>query len=173
MIDRIETEHLLLRKAKDDDLQSIWHNVWSDVELARTMLWRPTETYEEALERLEKTKKIQTESYAYFVCLRDTDEPIGFGGIRETEPYMFEETGLCIARTYQKRGYGTEMLTALVDLAFRQLGGRCFRYGCFHDNIASAELCRKCGFVYAFSATGTRKWDGYEYLCDFYERKCP
>lgn len=168
MIGRIETERLILRKAEDRDLELIWRRVWRDERLAATMLWTPTPTLEEAEERLARTKAFQAENYAFFVCLKETDEPIGFGGVREIAPGEWDETGLCIAAEWQGRGYGKELLRALVGLVFHELGGKSFRYSCFHDNAASAALCRSCGFVYTDCRPETRRRDGYEYLCDCY-----
>lgn len=38
MIEKIETEHLILRKARESDLYNIWNNVWRDEQIAATML---------------------------------------------------------------------------------------------------------------------------------------
>ena len=168
MRDRIETEHLVLRKAQEEDLPAIWHNVWRDGELARMMLWKPTESREAAVVRMERTMAYQKENHAYFVCLKQNDEPIGFAGITETGAGEFEETGICIAQDWQNRGFGKEVLLALVRLAFDTLGGHGFRYGCFHENLASAALCKGCGFTYSHSKEQIREWDGYAYRCDYY-----
>ena len=171
MFERIETERLILRKAEARDLELIWRRVWRDERLAATMLWTPTKTLEEAAARLERTIAYQADNCAWFVCLKETDEPIGFGGMREIEPGIWDETGLCIAKDWQVRGYGKEMLRALLDLAFRKLGGQRFLYSCFHGNEASAALCKSCGFVYTHSSEDVRQRDGYEYLCDHFELK--
>ena len=168
MYETLETPRLLLRKARDEDLESILKNVWSDAGMARFMLWEPIRTRDAALARMARTKALQEVNYAWFVCLRETDEPIGFGGIRQTAPGEFEELGLCIATAYQGKGLGRELLEALTGLAFEKLGANRFFYGCFHENLASAALCKSFGFVYVKSMTETRKWDGYEYLCDLY-----
>ena len=81
MIDRIETERLILRKAEERDLDLIWNRVWRDERLAAMMLWTPTLTREEAEARMARTVAYQRDNYAYFICLKATDEPIGFGGI--------------------------------------------------------------------------------------------
>ena len=171
MIDRIETERLILRKAEDRDLALIWERVWRDADLAEMMLWTPTPTLEEAKDRMARTMAFQADNYAYFICLKETDEPIGFGGCREIAPGEWDETGLCIAKDWQGQGYGKESLRALVELAFRELGGNSFHASCFHENAASAATIRSCGFVYTGSHPETRKRDGYEYLCDCYERR--
>ena len=169
MISRIETERLILRKAEERDLDLIWKRVWREEELAAMMLWTPTYTREEAVKRLERTMAYQRDNYAYFICLKATDEPIGFAGVRELEPGVWDETGLCIAADWQGRGYGKETLQALVRLVFGALGGRVFHAACFHENTASAALIRSCGFRYADSHPETREHDGYEYLCDCFE----
>ncbi|MGX8692204.1 MAG: GNAT family N-acetyltransferase [Clostridia bacterium] len=166
MIKRIETERLILRKAEDRDLELIWNRVWRDGRLAVMMLWTPTPTRAEAEDRLARTKAFQAKYHAFFVCLRETDEPIGFVGVRELEGGVWDETGLCIAADWQGQGYGKETLRAMIGLVFRELGGRAFRASCFHENKASAALIRSCGFRYVGSHTETREHDGYEYLCD-------
>ncbi len=169
MIDRIETPRLVLRKARENDLESIWRNVWSDSRLAEKMLWKPTKSHEEADSRLRKTLTYQKENYAYFVCLKSNDMPIGFAGIRQAGPDEYEESGICIAFDYQNKGYGTEVLDALLDLAFSNLNGHTFLYGCFHDNVQSAALCKTRGFIYSHSEKHIRDWDQYEYMCDYYK----
>lgn len=170
-IEVIETPRLRLRKAADRDLDAIWRRVWSDERLAASMLWTPTLTREAAEARLERTKAYQAENDGFFVCLRDTDEPIGFGGVREIAPGEYDETGLCIAVPWQGQGYGKEMLSALIKLVFSKPGAFRFQYECFHENAASAALCKSCGFVYTHCFPAVRERDGYEYVCDCYELK--
>ncbi len=169
--DRMETPRLILRKARDNDLEKIWHGVWQDEGLARMMLWSPTVSEEEALSRMERTKAYQKDNPAFFICLKETDEPIGFAGIRRVDGGVFEETGVCIAKAYQRRGLGKETLRALVSLAFECFGGDSFICGCFRENAASAALIKSCGFIYTHSEEKTRGCDGYVYVCDFYELK--
>lgn len=168
---KILTEDLVLRKAEDSDLDDIFRNIWSDEKIAETMLWEATKTREEAVQRMEKTKAYQSDNDAFFVCLRKTDEAIGFAGIKEISPGICEDSGICIARAHQRKGYGRQLLNALIDLVFEKRGAREFIYGCFHENEASAALCRSCGFVYSHSRKMTREWDGHEYVCDFYVLK--
>ena len=165
----LDTPRLRLRKARRDDLDAIRRNVWSDASLAETMLWTPTLTREDAEARMTRTLAYQAGYPAYFVCLRDTDEPIGFAGVWEKEPGAWEESGICVAAAHQGRGYGRELLAALVELVFAGFGGKVFRYECFRDNLRSAALCRGLGFMYRSSADGVRERDGYRYVCDTYE----
>jgi len=169
MIEKIETEHLILRKAEEKDLEQIWHNIWEDESIAKMMLWKPTHTYEEAKDRLRKTIEYQKNTHAYFVCLKDTDEPIGFAGVKEEGEGIFEESGICIARKFQGLDYGKEVVKTLLDLTFRKLGGKKFIYSCFRENEKSAKLCKSLGFQYTHSVDEVRGWDGYHYTSDYYE----
>ena len=165
---RIETPRLVLRKARMGDLEHIWQNVWQDDSLAESMLWTPTHTREEAKSRMERTLRYQAEFAAYFVCLKDTDEPIGFAGVRETEPGVYEETGICVAAKCQGMGYGKEVVAALKKLVFEGLGGKRFIYACFSSNERSKGLCLSQGFRYLSSDEIVRERDGRKFQVDHY-----
>lgn len=171
MTDRLETPRLVLRKARDEDLEGIFINVWRDERLAETMLWTPTATLEDARARLARTKDYQKRYDAFFVCLKETNEPVGFAGVREIAPGEYDETGICVCRKEQHKGLGGEVLDALIGLTFEKRGGHTFYYSCFRGNAASAALCKSRGFVYLDSYEQTRERDGRTFLCDRYVLK--
>ena len=107
MTERTETERLILRKAEDRDLETVWLRVWKDARLAERMLWAPTETREAAEDRMARTKAYQAKYDAFFVCLKETDEPIGFAGIREIAPGEYEESGVCIAKAWHLTAFAS------------------------------------------------------------------
>jgi len=162
------TEHLILRKARMDDLGAIWLNIWRDESIAKFMLWQPVATLKEAEELLIRIIAFQKEQHAFFVCLKETDEPIGMAAIKEVKPGIFEDAGLCIASCFQGRGYGKELLSALLHLSFDILGGTSFRYSCFRENVRSAALCKSCGFQYVSSSETIRQWDGRRFTSDHF-----
>ena len=51
----LETKDLILGKAKQEDLHSIYNNYWCSEIPAKFMLWVPQKNLEEAQERLDKT----------------------------------------------------------------------------------------------------------------------
>lgn len=169
MIDRLETEHLILRKARKEDLQAIWHNVWEDERLAENMLWTVTKTEQEAADRMERTISFQAQLPAFFVCLKDTEEPIGFAGVRPTEPGTYEDCGICVAVPYQGRGFGKEIVRALMELVFGRLEGQVFLYSCMRHNVRSAAVCRALGFTYFHSREEVRERDGMPFVSDTYK----
>ena len=168
MINKIETDRLILRKAKLSDLNNIYNNVWSDSSIADNMLWKVTENKEKAEDRLNKTINYQRDHYAYFICLKDTDEVIGFVGIFEKEKNIYEDTGLCISKKYQSNGYGKEVLKVIIDLVFNKLTGKKFLYSCFSTNIKSRKLCTSLGFKFGYSENTIRKYDNKGFIVDYY-----
>ena len=168
MITRLETPRLVLRKAREDDLDAIWKNVWRDPAIARYMLRKPTETYAEARDRMVRTLEVQAKGPSFFVCLRETDEPIGFAGVREEPAGLYEDAGICVATAHQGKGLGREVVRALCALVFEKLGGDVFLYSCFHENARSAALCQALGFVYDRSEMAVRDWDQRVYTADYY-----
>ncbi len=168
MFDRLEGERIVLRKAQEKDLKPIWKNVWSDGTIASNMLWQVTTDLEAAKERLERTISYQSNNPAYFVVLKDTDEPIGFGGVRPEGEGVYSESGLCIAPKWQHMGYGREMMLLLMDLVFEKLNADRFIYSCFSTNAASRGLCTSLGFTYLSSSPEIREHDGFIYINDSY-----
>ena len=165
---QLVTEHLILRKAVPSDLELIWNRVWKQEELSKMMLWEPTPTLEEAKDRLERTIQYQKDHYAYFVCLKEINEPIGFAGIQALPNHEYEETGICIAKEFQGKGYAKEVVSALRKLIFEELNGNRFYYGCFHENERSRRVCLALGFRYYHSQVNVREWDQYEHVSDYY-----
>ena len=145
----IETEHLGFRKARVEDAEAMYKNVWSDEELLKYTHWALSPSLESAKERILRNIEYQKKNpYIYFVINKENKEPIGFGGIMQFAEGVYSEAGLCIARKYQGRGYGKEMLKALLDLAFKKLNCKEFLYACFKDNDVSYNLCMHYPFVF-------------------------
>ena len=163
-------ENIILRKAKADDLDAMWENVWQDNELAEYMLWKPVENYDEAKIRLEKTIEFQRTNYAFYVCLEDTDEAIGFIGAKEISEGVFEDCGICISRKYQGRGYGKQALVLFLKMIREDLNARKFVYSCFEQNLKSKKLCESLGFKYEYTKECTRNWDGLNYKALYFSK---
>lgn len=146
---RIETAHLVLKKATLDDWKNICDNLWSHADSAKYMLWEPTLTEEAAIARMKRTLAFQkNHKYALFVYEKKTGQAIGFAGMREIEAGIYEETGIAIGPLFSGNGYATEILAALVDEAGRN-GARQFQSSCRTENGASHRVQEKCGFQFS------------------------
>ncbi len=56
------------------------------------------------------------------------------------------DTGSWLGRRYQRRGYGTEMRAAVLELAFRGLDAQVARSGAIDGNAASLRVSEKLGY---------------------------
>ncbi len=57
------------------------------------------------------------------------------------------ETGSWLGKRFQRRGFGTEMRAAVLELLFAGLGGRAATSGALDGNLASARVSEKLGYV--------------------------
>lgn len=148
MIKKLGNGIIVLRKAKKEDTTKIYENVWSSSECSKMMFWDVTKSYEEACDRMDRTIKYQKENDAFFVCLSDTDEPIGFCGIKDLGNGKYEESGICIGDKFQNKGYGKETVKLLLEIVFDIKKGNEFIYGSKSNNKKSIGLATKMGFEY-------------------------
>ncbi|MBQ8092400.1 MAG: GNAT family N-acetyltransferase [Clostridia bacterium] len=160
MYEILEAEHIVLRKAKPKDAHTMLKHVWGDEAVYRWMLYTPTLTLTDAEDRCRRSIAYQKDHLAWFIALKETDEAIGLCAIREREPGHFEESGICIGTAFQGMGYGKEVVTLLLRLAFMQLNALDFRYGYFDNNVRSRNLAEYFGFQYECSEEMKRPWDG-------------
>ncbi len=163
----IETDELVLKKAKEKDLTEIYRNLWSREESARYMLWDVTTSEEEAAERMRRTIAFQrANKYAFLVYEKENDRPIGFAGMREIEPGVYEDTGVALGPDFLRKGYGTQILNALAEEA-GNCGAHKFIASCRKENIASHELQMKCGFRFVKEETRIDPRNGESYILEF------
>jgi RimJ/RimL family protein N-acetyltransferase len=67
------------------------------------------------------------------------------------------QTGSWLGRGFQGRGYGTEMRTAVLELAFRGLSAEEARSGAIDGNVASYRVSEKLGYrVTGYSTVSPR-----------------
>lgn len=168
ILDHYEAEHIYLSKACDDDCEAMFNNIWSDEEISKYMNFKPIDNFEDAKEVLRQSIEYQKNNMGYFVYLKENREAIGFAGIKRLSDGVYGESGLCIARKYQGKGYGKELLLLLQGIVFKELQGTKFVYACMRGNEKSKNLCLSLGYRYDRSETVVRKWDNYAYISDYY-----
>jgi RimJ/RimL family protein N-acetyltransferase len=86
-------------------------------------------------------------------------------GVQTLESSKFAQTrtvgtGSWLGRRFQGRGVGTEMRTAVLELAFRGLGAKTARSGAVDENVASLGVSERLG--YRVVGHGTRTPRGAE-----------
>lgn len=158
----IETKDLILDKAKPGDWLPMYRNVWSRPESFRYMLPKICPNESEARSRMERTISFQRGREAYTVFLKPAREAIGFANLNRLDDTTIEEAGICIGPDFWRRGYGWQILGALLSRA-GELGAKTFVYSAWEENRASRAMAEKAGFREFAREEHVREHDGKEY----------
>ena len=167
----IETRDLLLDKGAISDWKALYQNVWQHEETARYMKWTAQKTEQEGYEmtlRLLEFQKIHPA--AYFVYEKQSRTPIGFAGIRDAGNGVFEDAGIAVGPAYTGKGYGKQILAALVHQAFDELGAKKLIYSCWADNTASNHLAQSAGLRFVSCEETIDQRSGKTFMMNYYEK---
>jgi [ribosomal protein S5]-alanine N-acetyltransferase len=145
---RFETARLLARPPRIDDAPAAFAAYAGDPEATRHLAWRPhaaAETLAEFFRQRIAGWENHDGEYAWLLCLRGTDTPIGSIGVVIDGPKaMF---GYVLGRAWWGRGYATEALRPLVGWAMAEPGVRRAWAYCSTENPASARVMEKAGLA--------------------------
>jgi [ribosomal protein S5]-alanine N-acetyltransferase len=142
----LQTARLLLRRPTLADAGAIFDRYASDPVVTRYLSW-PThrslaDTHAFLAWSDEEWEKWPAGSYLVFS--REDNRLLGGTGLSFKSPTC-AATGYVLARDAWGRGYATESLQAMVDLA-REPGVKRLEALCHIDHRASARVLEKCGF---------------------------
>ena len=165
----METRDLILTKCRFEDWEDLYRNVWSRPETARYMLWRVTASEADARARMERTLAWQSGHDVWTVFEKASGQAIGWAGMEESSPRVWQETGIALGPEFVGRGCGRQILELLMERA-RQRGGREFCCSTRAENAASRGLIRACGFVLLETKRMSDWRDESTYLCEVYRK---
>ena len=174
----LETQDLILRQGSAEDWRELYHNLWSREEVFRYLFNKPSPDEEAGRKRTalyaQMHREVKTE---FFVCEKASGQAIGIAGIKELKLGKWTITDIAIGPDFQGKGYGKQIVTALLKLAF-ELGAAEVAYDCFTQNTASKQLALSCGFAYSHSEEAELMKNGEKVILDYYiirvreETKC-
>lgn len=165
----METKDLILGKAKFEDWEPMYRSVWSRPETAKYMAWTVTADEEGARERMRRTIAWQRDHDVWLVYEKDSGQAIGFAGIEEIGPSVYQEASIALGPEYVGKGYGKQILCMLMEYCI-SLGGTEFYYSTRAGNLASKALALSCGFVYQYSEQKTDRRSGEPYELEIYKK---
>lgn len=163
----METRDIILGKAKYDDWESMYRNVWSRPEAAKNMAWKVTTDENDARERIQRTITWQENHDAWLIYEKNSGQAVGFAGVEEIRPHIYQDAGIALGPEYVGKGYGKQILKLLLEYCI-SLGGLEFYYSTRTGNSASQALALSCGFVYQCSEQKTDMRNGKTYGLDIY-----
>lgn len=167
----LETKDLILDKAKFSDWEDMYHNVWSQPESAKHMIWRVTTSESDAQKRILKVIEYQESHEEYLVYEKASGKAIGFAGVEELAPHVCQETGICLGPAYVRKGYGKQILQCLIEHCKNTFGAEEFMYSAREKNEASHKLAKSMGFCKIDTKPRLDKRDGTHYNLVKYSMK--
>ena len=147
--ERIDTERLLQRRPRQSDAQAIFDGFAADHEVTRYLSWPTHRSVADTLAFLAMSDDEWQRWPAgpYLVFSREKRTPttlLGSTGLFYKSPVR-AVTGYVFARDAWGRGYATESLQAMVEVA-RTTGVERLEAICHAEHAPSANVLEKCGF---------------------------
>ncbi len=145
----LETERLILRKFTKKDIKSLFL-ILSDVETNKFLPWYPVKDIEET-KKFYKEKYAEKyklpQAYAYAICLKNDNLPIGYIKIDMEDHHDF---GYGLRKEFWHRGIATEAGMAVIEQAKKD--GIPY-ITATHDinNPRSGNVMKKLGMIYCYS----------------------
>lgn len=168
----LETKNLILRPGHSSDWEALYLNLWSRESVFRYLFSCPSPGPEAARRKTEAYAQMHTEvPTEFFVVEKASMQPIGIAGIKRLSPNIYTVTDIAIGPDFSGRGYGKQILSSLIDLAFSQLNAKELHYSCFSENEISQKLAHSCGFTYSHTQPAELSKNGKNITLDYFIRR--
>ena len=144
----LTTRRLLLRPLRADDAPGMYA-IYSDPETMRFWSSEAIQSLEEAAGKVGEDLRLQLDGSAAFwaVVLPKTGRVIGkFSFFYISPENRRAEIGYVLNRQFWGKGYGTEILDAMIEMAFNTYQLHRLEADIDPDNAASLALLKKFGF---------------------------
>lgn len=160
----IESKRLVLRKFINCDLDAMYR-IFKDEECNRYLPWFPLKSKAEAkvffLEKYESVYQ-QENGYAYAICMKEDNVPIGYIGVDMcTDAY---DLGYGLLKEYWHQGITSEAVSLLIEQV-KQDGLPYITATHDKENIYSGKVMEKAGMRYCYSYE--ELWQPKNYLVTF------
>ncbi len=175
----LKTNRLILRPLTLADAETAYYGWTGDMEVAKYVSWLPHHSIDDTIEWLKEIEWkpngtggfAPNDNYIWGFVLKETGELFGSGGLIWEEKYRLFQVGYNIKRTHWNHGYTTEAMRAVLNFAAATLGIKRVAGGHAKENLASAKVIEKLGFVYdrddvTHHVDGIHHFDSREYFLD-------
>ena len=160
---RIETERLILRKFAGDDIEALY-KIYSDEEVNTFLPWYPLKNMDEAFVLFQEqyvAKYALPQAYAYAICLKRDNYPIGYIKVDMEEHHDF---GYGLRKEFWHQGIVTEAGKALINQVKKD-GLPYITATHDRNNPRSGGVMRNVGMKYQYSYE--EQWQPKDILVTF------
>ncbi len=159
----LKTKRLILRRFEPKDVGDLYR-ILSDEEVNRFLPWFALENIDEARRFFEKryaAKYALPQGYAYAICLKENDRPIGYVNVDADEPH---DLGYGLCKEFWGRGIVTEAVQAVIAQA-KEDGLTYITATHDKNNPRSGGVMRGVGMKYCYSYE--EQWQPKDILVTF------
>lgn len=164
----IKTERLELKPLLDSDRDNMIA-LLTNSEIKKTYMLPDFENEEQAEKLFLRLKEGSLAEKVYQVGIFLNGEVIGYANEVERDGDAIE-LGYMIHPNYHNKGYGTEMLKAMIDEMFAG-GFKKVLAGAFEENPASMRIMEKSGMT-RIEKTDEIEYRGKVHKCVYYAKRC-
>ena len=145
----LKTERLTLRKFTEEDIEALFM-ILKDEDVNRFLPWYPLKTMEDARKFYEEryaSKYTKPQGYAYAICLKNNDSPIGYIGVEVNNAH---DLGYGLCKDFWHQGIATEAGKAVIEQVKKD--GLSY-VTATHDirNPSSGNVMKRLGMKYRYS----------------------
>lgn len=145
----LKTERLILRKFTESDIEALFY-ILKDEEVNRFLPWYPLKSIKEAEKFYEEryvSKYAQPQGYAYAICLKEDNYPIGYIKVDMEEHHDF---GYGLRKEFWHKGIVTEAAESVVTQVEKD-GLPYITATHDRNNPRSGNVMKKVGMNYCYS----------------------
>lgn len=145
----LETERLILRKFTEDDLEALFL-ILKDEEVNRFLPWYPAKDIKETKKFYKEryvAKYEQTQAYAYAVCLKADNYPIGYIKVDMEEHHDF---GYALRKEFWHKGIVSEAAKVVIEQVKKD-GLPYITATHDRNNPRSGNVMKVCGMKYCYT----------------------
>lgn len=147
---QIETERLLLRPHREDDLMALHETIYSDADVTRYLPGGKPRPLERTTATLEQFIKHQAQHgfSLWAVIEKETGAFVGQAGVFYPPARGGVEVAYAFGKNYWGKGYATEVVRAAIRYAFEVAQLPMLHAVAEVDNVPSQKVMQKVGMVY-------------------------
>lgn len=145
----LKTERLILRKFTENDIEALYLNL-KDEEVNKFLPWYPVKSLEEVKKFYKErfaSKYIEPQGYAYAICLKSDNFPIGYIKVDMEEHHDF---GYGLRKEFWHQGIVSEAGKAVVEQVKKD-GLPYITATHDRNNPRSGSVMKKVGMRYCYS----------------------
>lgn len=159
----LKTERLILRKFTEQDMEALFL-ILQDEEVNQFFPWYPVKSLEETRKFYEERYAsiyAQPQGYAYAICLKEDNDPIGYINIDMEEHHDF---GYGLRKEFWHQGIVTEAGKAVIEQVKKD-GLPYITATHDRNNLRSGGVMRNVGMKYQYSYE--EQWQPKNFLVTF------